>query len=287
MESLKGVCCLPMTPFTDSGDVDETSMRRLVNHAIAGGVHSLVALGRAGESMYLTMNERRRVMDIVTDQAARRLPLGFGIIDAGFDEGLEVGRHAREVGADFVMSRPPVDGDFREYYRKLTEIVPVVVYDEGVQAELSIEGDIVPLLRETGNVVGLKISGEAAKIPEAKRLVDVPVLCGVEVMGLLEYQMGADGVTSAAACFLPKQQVRMYQLASENRWDQARDLFYRELLPLLTYFPGGPNKMGWSVCKHILHWKGIIDSPAVRPPSLPATEAHLQEARALLSRLDD
>ena len=94
-----------MTPFTgESGEFDETSMRRLVDHVIDGGVASVIAMGRVGEVMYLSMEERAKVMDVVIDQVAGRVPVGFGSIELGYDEGLAIGRLARDAGAD-LMSR--------------------------------------------------------------------------------------------------------------------------------------------------------------------------------------
>ena len=270
MRMLEGANCLPVTPFTESGELDEASMRRLVDHVIEGGVASVIAMGRVGEVMYLTMEERARVMEVVMDQVAGRVPVGFGSIELGYEEGLAIGRLARDAGADFVMSQGPSDGDVMEYYRRLADIIPVVVYDLGKQRELSVREDIVPLAEETGNVAGMKISGAQEKMAEAKMLLDVPVLCGHDVMGLVGYQMGADGVTSGSAMMLPREQVELHRLVAAGQWDEARALFYGTLLPIMNYLPGGPGMMGWSVCKNILKWEGIIECAAVRPPSQPA-----------------
>lgn len=282
---LDGVNSLPVTPFTAAGEFDEKSMRRLVDFVIDGGVDSVIGLGRVGEVTYLTMDERGRVIDTVTDQVAGRVPVGFGCIDLTFEEGLTIGQLANEAGADFMMSRGPIDGDVNEYYRRLAEIIPVVVYDLGVQKELSIADDIVPLVAETGNIVGLKISGAQEKVTEAKQLLDVSVLCGHDIMSLVSYQMGADGVSSGCSMLLPREEVRLHELATEKRWDEARDLFYSKLLPVMNYLPGGPGMMGWSVCKNILCWEGIIDSPYVRPPSQPAGAARLEEVRHVWNRI--
>ncbi len=285
MRMLEGANCLPVTPFTEAGDFDEGSMRRLVDHVIDGGVASVIAMGRVGEVMYLAMEERARVMEVVMDQVAGRVPVGFGSIELGYDDGLAIGRLAKDAGADFVMSQGPSDGDVMEYYRWLAEIIPVVVYDLGVQRELSVREDILPLAEETGNVVGMKISGAQEKVAEAKRLLDAPVLCGHDVMSLVGYRMGADGVTSGIAMLLPRQEVELHRLAAAGRWDEARALFYGALLPIMNYLPGGPGMMGWSVCKNILKWEGIIECAAVRPPSLPAGEARLEEVRHVWERV--
>ena len=158
-------------------------------------------------------------------------------------------------------------------------MIPVVVYDLGKQRELSVREDIAPLAEETGNVVGMKISGAQEKVAEAKKLLDVPVLCGHDVMSLVGYQMGADGVTSGTAMLLPRQEVELHRLVTAGNWDEARALFYGALLPIMNYLPGGPGMMGWSVCKNVLKWEGIIECAAVRPPSLPAGQGRLHEAR--------
>ena len=227
MRMLEGANCLPVTPFTESGEFDETSMRRLVDHVIDGGVASVIAMGRVGEVMYLSMEERAKVMDVVMDQVAGRVPVGFGSIELGYDEGLAIGRLARDAGADLLMSQGPSDGDVMEYYRRLAETIPVVVYDLGKQRELSIREDILPLAEETGNVVGMKISGAQEKVAEAKRLLDVPVLCGHDVMGLVGYRMGADGVTSGSAMLLPRQQVELHRLVTAGEVGRCADALLR------------------------------------------------------------
>ena len=129
---------------------------------------------------------------------------------------------------------------------------------------MRISEDIVPLVEETGNVVALKISGLQEKVTEAKKVLDIPVLCGHEIMLLMSYQMGADGACSAFAMLSPHEEVKLYDLAMHKRWDEARDLFYGTHLPLVNYLPGGPGLMGWSIIKNILYWEGVIESPLVR-----------------------
>ena len=256
-----------------------------MDRAVEGGVHTVTALGRVGEVMYLTMEERKKAITTVVDQVAGRVPVGCGCIDLTFEDGLELGRIARTAGADFIMSRASVDGDPIEYYRRLAEIIPVMVYDQGVQREMRIIEDIVPLVEETGNVVALKISGLQEKVTEAKEVLDIPILCGHEIMLLMSYRMGADGACSAFAMLSPHEEVKLYDLAMDKRWDEARDLFYGTHLPLVNYLPGGPGMMGWSIIKNILYWEGVIESPLVRTPSLPASEARLAEARLIWDRI--
>ena len=67
-----------VTPFTSGGALDETALRRLTRRQIDGGVHFLVPCGTTGESPTLTDAERARVVGIVVEEAAGRVPVLAG-----------------------------------------------------------------------------------------------------------------------------------------------------------------------------------------------------------------
>jgi len=282
MQRLTGVNTLLMTPFTSSGAIDVQGIFRQIDRVLEAGVTSVVVEGKIGEYDVYTMGERRETAQAVVDYVNGRVPVGVGIVNAGFDYGLGVGRIASEVGADYVMSRPPVEGDIHDYFMRLSDIVSVMLYDQGARGDVSIRDEIYPLTQKTDNIIALKISGIPDKNYEAKELLSIPVLCGWDLMSLLAYQMGADGVISGSATLVPQHEVELYELAKAGRWDEARDLYYGKLVPILNYCTFDPH--AYSVCKYMLHFMGVIDSPAVRPPNPDAGEARAKEAYEVLRR---
>jgi 4-hydroxy-tetrahydrodipicolinate synthase len=272
-----------MTPFDEQGNVDEEGLCSVVDHVIDGGATSLVAAGKIGEYEVLTMQERRRIMEVVSGHVGGRVPVGFGIINASFDDGLTLAAWAAEAGCDFVMSRPPTDGDNAEYFLRAADKIAVMPYDLGVRGELSIEDDILPLTQKSPNIVGLKISGLPDKTYEAKKLLDIPILCGWDMMSLVSYEMGSDGVISGSATLTPRDEVKLHELAKQGEWDEARDLYYGRLLPLLNYCTFDP--FAYSVCKYALYWQGLIATPAVRAPNPDAGEVRQRETMAIMKNL--
>ena len=133
------------------------------------------------------------------------------------------------------------------------------------------------------NIIALKISGIPDKNYEAKQLLDIPVLCGWDLMSFLAYQMGADGVISGSATLVSEHEVRLYDLIREQRWDEARDLYYGKLVPILNYCTFDPH--AYSVCKYILKYMGVIENSAVRPPNPDAGEARASEVYEVLKRV--
>ena len=85
-----------VTPFTSSGAVDEAAVRRLAKRQVEAGVHFLVPCGTTGEAPTLSAAERSRVVEIVVDEAAGRVPVLAG---AGGYDTREVALAARAMQA--------------------------------------------------------------------------------------------------------------------------------------------------------------------------------------------
>ena len=283
MKRLDGVNTLLMTPYTESNEIDLGGIYRQIDRVIEAGATSVVVQGKIGEYDTYTMEERRDTARAVVEYVDGAVPVGVGIINAAFDDGLAVGRIAAESDADYVMSRPPIDGDTHDYFLRLADMVPVMLYDQGMRGEVSIRDDILPLTQQTDNIIALKISGIPDKNYDAKHLLDIPVLCGWDLMSLLAYQMGADGVISGSATLVPEHEVRLYDLVKQGRWDEARDLYYGKLVPILNYCTFDPH--AYSVCKYILKYMGVIENSAVRPPNPDAGEARAAEVYEVLRRV--
>ena len=284
MVDLNGVNCLLMTPFDAKGNVDFDSLAGVTDDVIKGGVNSVVANGKIGEFEVLTHTERREIIDMMVSYVGGKVPVGFGIINATYEEGISLSKHAASVGADFVMSRPPVDGDINRYFTEIADQIALMPYDQGTRGELSIKEDILPLCEKSENIVGLKISGNPDKIIEAKQLLDVPVLCGWDLMSLLAYEMGSDGVISGSACLVPEDEVEMYKYSMSNNWNAARDIYYNKVLPLLNYCTFDP--FAYSVCKYVLYWKGLIKTKDVRLPNPDAGDKRVRELYEMLKIID-
>src|SRR5262245_62572436 len=108
-----GVGTALITPFTRGGAVDEPAVKRLARRQIDGGVHFLVPCGTTGETPTLSDAERRRVVELVLEEAAGQVPVLAG---AGGYDTKEVAHAAREmerVGVQGLLSVTP-------YYNKPT-----------------------------------------------------------------------------------------------------------------------------------------------------------------------
>ena len=90
-----GVGTALITPFTRTGALDEAAVRRLARRQVEAGINFLVPCGTTGEVPTLSHDERRRVVEIVIDEArARKVPVLAG---AGGYDTREVAQAAAEM----------------------------------------------------------------------------------------------------------------------------------------------------------------------------------------------
>src|SRR3954467_4855466 len=82
---LQGLWLPLVTPFRN-GELDEASLRRLVQHYLGGPVDGLVLAATAGEGMTLGMTELERLVSVVRAEildSKRHVPIGLGLSGAG------------------------------------------------------------------------------------------------------------------------------------------------------------------------------------------------------------
>ena len=163
-----------VTPFSRDGAVDEAAVRRLARRQIDAGIHFLVPVGTTGESPTLSEDERVRVVELVAEEAAGRVPVLAGA--GGYDtrEVIHVGRRMGRAGATGLLSvtpyynKPTPEGLFQHYSAIASEVaLPIVVYN--VPGRTGCNVDVATLVRLAGvpNIVGVKeASGNVSQMCE-------------------------------------------------------------------------------------------------------------------------
>src|SRR5512143_3233655 len=231
-----------VTPFTAAGAVDEAGVRRLARRQIDAGVHFLVACGTTGASPTLSPAERRRVVEIVVDEAGGSVPVLAGA--GGYDtrEVIEAAHAMQAAGADGLLSvtpyynKPTPEGLF-QHYRAIAEAtpLPIVVYNVPGRTGCNVDPATLARLAGIPRVIGVKeASGNMTQICEA--LTAVPdafiVLSGDDALTLPAMAVGARGIISVASNECPAPMARIVEAAERNDFATARELHAR-LLPLM------------------------------------------------------
>jgi 4-hydroxy-tetrahydrodipicolinate synthase len=232
-----------VTPFTATSSLDEPAIRRLARRQIDNGIHFLVPCGTTGESPTLSRQERRRVVELVVEEAAGRVPVLAGA--GGYDthEVIEAVGDMTGAGAQGILSvtpyynKPTQEGLF-QHYRAIAEstALPIVIYNVPGRTGCNVEPATLARLAAIRNLVGVKeASGNMAQICEVCRVVPEHflVLSGDDGITLPVMSVGGHGVISVASNEVPGEMARLVEAVERNEWTAARTLHTR-LLPLLT-----------------------------------------------------
>ena len=110
-EKLRGIFTPHMVPLDHGGQINEDELRRYIDWLIDGGVHGLYPNGSTGEFTRFTDIERQRIVQIVCDQAAGRVPVLAGAAEANVSETLRACETYAGYGARAVAIVSPY------YYR--------------------------------------------------------------------------------------------------------------------------------------------------------------------------
>jgi len=282
-----GVGTALVTPFTSSGAVDEAGVRRLARRQVEAGVHFLVPCGTTGEAPTLSAEEKRRVVELVVEEAGGRVPVLAGA--GGYDtrEVVESARAMRDAGADGLLSvtpyynKPTPEGLFRHYEAIAGATpLPIVVYNVPGRTGCNVDPATLVRLASIPHVVGVKeASGNVTQICEALKAVgpEFLVLSGDDALTLPAMAVGARGVISVASNEAPGEMAQLVEAAERNDFAAARAIHSR-LLPLMLANFAESNPMP---VKAAMAQMGLLEENYRLPMVPPRAETREKLARVL------
>ena len=280
-----------VTPFTSAGAVDEAAVRRLARRQVEAGIHFLVPCGTTGEAPTLSSAEKRRVVEIVVEEARGRVPVLAGA--GGYDtrEVVESARAMRQAGADGLLSvtpyynKPTPEGLY-QHYRAVAEAtpLPIVVYNVPGRTGCNVDPGTLTRLASIPGVCGLKeASGNMAQIAEVLLAVppDFLVLSGDDALTVPAMAIGARGVISVASNEAPADMARLVEAAELGDFTAARAIHAR-LLPLMLANFAESNPIP---VKAAMAQMGLLEETYRLPMVPPRVETRDRLARVLASVL--
>jgi 4-hydroxy-tetrahydrodipicolinate synthase len=280
-----------VTPFTTDGALDEPAITRLARRQVDAGIHFLVPCGTTGESPTLDARERRRVVELVVEAAAGRVPVMAGA--GGYDtrEVIHAVGEMAAAGAAGILSVSPyfnktTQEGLYQHYRAIAEstALPILVYNVAGRTGSNVETATLVRLAEIPNIIGVKeASGNIAQICEVRRALppEFLVISGDDAITLPVMSVGGQGVISVAANEIPGEMARMVEAVERNDWAAARALHHR-YHPLMTvnFVESNPIPVKAAMAR-----MGLL-AEAYRLPMVPPSEASRRRIERVLHDLD-
>jgi 4-hydroxy-tetrahydrodipicolinate synthase len=284
---LRGCGTALITPFTSSGEVDEQALRSLVDWQIAEGIHFLVPCGSTGEAATLTPAEHRRVVEVVVEQAAGRVPICAGAGSNDTRKAIAMSKEMEAAGATHLLhvspmyNKPPQRG-LLAHFRAIADAAsrPVVLYNVPGRTGSNVEARTTLELASHPNIVAMKeASGNLAQITEIirGRPAGFLVLSGDDSFTYPVMAAGGDGVISVISNATPRAMAELTDHMAAGNFGAARAIHDR----LWAWMGAAFIESNPIPVKRALSLMGRIQD-VLRLPLLPLADTHEATVRASL-----
>jgi dihydrodipicolinate synthase/N-acetylneuraminate lyase len=289
--TITGILVPHMVPLDDRGRINEDELARYVSWLIDRGVHGLYPNGSTGEFLRFTVEERKRIVQVVCAAAGGRVPVVAGAAEANVSETIRACEHCLEAGARAVAVVSPF------YYRLSPESVYAYFREIGRHSPIDVTLYNIPMLaspidvptvrrlaEEFPRIIGIKDS--SGDISHMIRLIaavrpirpDFAFLTGWDPALVPMLAVGCDGGTHATSGVAPELTRRIYDTVRAGDLDTAMVLQRQltELFDPLIQAPDFPE--GFRVGAEA---RGF----AMGGSRQPATDAQSADRRKLAARV--
>ena len=290
-QKIQGLGTALVTPFTETGKVDETALHRLLDRQLAAKVDFLVVLGTTGEAATMTAREQAFVRKTIVEHVAGRVPLVLGVGGNCTQEVVErLGLLSTELKRDYAAilsvcpyyNKPQQEGLYR-HFAAIAEAsaVPVILYNVPGRTGVNMLPETVFRLAAgyPHKIIGVKeASGKQEQIEaiiRGTRGSEFVVLSGDDGLAAPLMLNGAQGLISVLSNALPEDTMR---LVHQPTLEQQAAL--DELIKAL-FAEGNPTGI-----KGLLSIQGVT-SDQVRLPLVAASAGLKSDLRKLLDNYEN
>ncbi len=287
----KGVMPATLTQFNEDLSIDLGLMARHAQWLVENGCSALVPHGSLGEGATLSFTEKVSLQKTYVE-AVPSSPVIPGIAALTTKECVDLAKAAKDNGCSGLMVLPPYQypGDWREMRTHMSTVIsatdlPCILYNNPIAYKTDfLPEQIAELAAEHQNLESVKESStDPRRIAAIRELIGDRLVLGVGVddCALEGASMGAKFWITGVGGQLPRHNVRLWELGTSGRAEEAMEL-YLWMLPLLRMD---------TVVKFVQLLKRLqtlaypgMGYDRVRPPRLPLEGTELAETDAIIQK---
>ena len=275
---IEGLWLPLVTPFRD-GALDERSLRRMVRHYLGEGVDGMILAATTGEGLTIDEDETAQLVDIVCGEIAGRIPAFLGV--SGSDT-RKVAKALQRTAAwpidGYLIACPyytrPSQAGLHHHFTVLAGETarPIMVYNIPYRTGVNMTNETLLRLAQIANIVGVKdcCADQVQSFDLMRaRPAGFAVMTGEDALLYAALTQGGDGGVLAAAHVETARFAAIRTILRDGDHRAALQA-WRGLVDVARLLFAEPNP---APIKHWLARTGLIDSPEVRAPIMPVSEA--------------
>jgi len=238
---LGGVMQSPVTPLKEDFTPDLATFEKLLDFHVRTSGTSISWPHHKGESLNLTIEERKRFAEVAVKTVAGRVTVSIHVSALSVEDSMDLARHAQSIGADAIIAitpyfwNPSAEAIYDHFVRIGTAIdLPLIAYNSpSYLSGIEFSGELVTrLLDRLPNFVAMKeASFNSEKFLEIARAAlavrpDFKLVTGVEYL-LPSVPLGGSGSYSSAGAICPNLCADLFDSCVAGDWPRARECQYK------------------------------------------------------------
>lgn len=289
---LQGTGVALVTPFHKQGNIDFTSLGRLIDHTIEGGVDYLVSLGTTSEYPTLSSQEQLAVVEFTIEKVENRVPIVLGMGGNDTRSLVDKIRHTDLSSIAAILSvapyyNKPNQKGLYAHYKAIAEAsnTPIILYNVPGRCGVNMIAETtLQLANDFSNIIGIKeASGNMAQCMEilANKPQGFTVVSGEDALVLPMIALGAQGVISVAANAYPNIMSELVTHSLKSNMKKARTV-HEKLLPFSNAIFDEGNPTGIKAALEIM---GICQNN-LRLPLVKSSKQLYSKLQTIINNID-
>lgn len=285
--------------YDENGAISTEGVKALTRHLISKGVKGVYVGGSSGECIYQHVDERKRVLEAVLEEAKGKLTVIAHVGCNNTADSVELAAHAQQAGADAIASIPPIyfhlpEHAIAEYWNAMSAAAPeldFVIYNIPQLAGTALSMNLLKEMLKNPRVIAVKNSSMPVQDIQMFKAEGIRqrgengfvVFNGPDEQFVAGRAIGADGGIGGTYAVMPELYVKMDQLIRENNIADAEELQYKADAIIYKMCEAKGNL--YAVMKEILKRMYGLELGSVRhplPSLTPEDEAVVAEAQKMI-----
>ena len=270
--------------------------KALVRYFIEAGVQGLYVNGSSGECIYLSVEDRKQILEAAMAEAKGKLRIIAHVACNNTKDSVELAKHAESLGVDAIAAIPPIyfrlpSYSIAEYWNTISAAAAntdFIIYNIPQLAGVSLSKELFMEMKKNPRVIGVKNSSMPVQDIQNYKAwggEDFVVFNGPDEQFIGGRTMGACGGIGGTYGAMPELFLKMNALLKENRMEEARKIQFA-VNEIITLLCSGHGNM-YAMIKEVLKLRKGLNVGSVRSPLSPLTEADLEIAKKTAKVIDE
>lgn len=274
--------------YDENGEVSPERVRALAQYHIDKGVQGVYVNGSSGECIYLSVEDRKLILENVMAVAKGKLTVIAHVACNNTKDSVELAKHAESLGVDAIAAIPPIyfrlpAYSIARYWNDMSKAAPntdFIIYNIPQLSGTTLTRDLYAEMRKNPRVIGVKNSSmptQDIQMFVADGGDDHIVFNGPDEQFISGRVIGAKAGIGGTYGVMPDLFLKLNELIKESDFETAKELQYAINDVIYKMVSGRANL--YAVIKEILRLNEKLDLGSVRAPLEPLHEEDLAIAK--------